>query len=106
LIIDIKYAAIRLLFCIIIILLFVTNPTMAEFTEWTINELTGQIHAGLTEELTGTFGNTFLKSITIKHDYLLFSIFEIKYNKKNVRILGILRFYIPLSDINVLNKPE
>lgn len=97
---SIKY----IIFMLVIIILFLTNPTKPEFTEWTTNKLMEQAQTDMVKGLTSLFGNALIDSVTVRHNYILFSVFDVNYDKQDMKVLGISKIFIPLTNMKITNN--
>ncbi|MFW5996014.1 MAG: hypothetical protein ACOCQB_01980 [Halanaerobiaceae bacterium] len=71
----------------IILLLVVTNPATEDFASWAI-EKDNQDNSPLARAITSAVGEPFVRGMTDRNNYLLFSIFEYR-ETKTVGILGV-----------------
>ncbi len=96
----------KLTFFIVIVvffvLLFVTNPTMDKYEQFVhqqiIQETTKQ--DGMSRILGTLFGgvaSNLISNATLRHDYLLLSVFEAQLGNDHLKVIGILNHFIVLN---------
>lgn len=80
-----------------------TNPTRAEYTNWVKEEYLPSVtmnSMGLTEVFARFVGPSLIKEYTSSKNYVLFTIYDTKFNDENLKVLGILNHFIPLPELN------
>lgn len=80
-----------------------TNPTRAEYTNWVKEEYLPSITMNsmrLTEVFAHFVGPSLIKEYTSSKNYVLFTIYDTKFNEENLKVLGILNHFIPLPEFN------
>lgn len=87
-----KFGSKIIILLLIMVILFLTNPTTAEYANWTTNKVKNTENP-LSALFAGTIGETVIRESTQKNDYYIFSIFE--FDKK--RTLGIATLFFPLN---------
>lgn len=83
------------------------NPTREEYNDWMSSQVTGETQNVFIQGLVDIVSEPILNSSTTHTDYVVFSIFETDLSLlglENMRVLGILGQFIPLSN-NEQNTP-
>ncbi len=82
---------------IIAAILFFTNPNKSDFNEWAKSQLLSQTKSDMERGLIELLGGTVSEAVTVRKDYILFSIYESRISgNNNQKILGIFKIFIPL----------
>ena len=78
-----------------------TNPSKTQYTNWVKEEYltsTSMNSMGLAEVFAHFISPNLIKEYTSSKNYVLFTIYDTKFNDKSFKILGILNHFIPISD--------
>lgn len=82
---------------IILALLFLTNPTMDDFSNYTQKELTKTATSDLEKGLAAAIADPLIKAATYRDNYYIFSIYRYKFESSNDNVIGILKTFIPIK---------
>ena len=77
---------------LILVILFLNNPTTAEYARWTTDKVKNTENP-ISALFAGTIGETVLRESTAKRNYYIFSIFEFD----GKRTMGIATIFFPLN---------
>lgn len=95
------------LVCLVIIILAISNPSKSEYVSWLKSRLMEDLESDnpIVMTLTSIVGGPLIETSTSTRNYAVFSVFETKVGSESIRILGILRNFIPLHvSIDFLTK--
>jgi hypothetical protein len=87
-----KKLAIALL---VLILLAVTNPSREDYTAWLQEKIEAKTENPVMKGLVTLFGESFIENATTTQDFIIFTIYHVSFDGKKIKILGILKNFIP-----------
>lgn len=84
---------------LLLIVTFLSNPTMSDFSNWMKQEISKDEEATDTElAFASMFMDEFINNLTTRKDYKFFSIYTIKIDSQEGDVLGILNSFIKLGN--------
>lgn len=82
----------------LVILLAATNPSKSEYVDWLKGQVRAQASGNVvTLGLTALLGDAVFDSVTVRQDFLLFSVFRTSIGGNSMTTLGILHNFIPVK---------
>lgn len=85
---------------ILAIALFVsamTNPSKAQFVVWAKDQLVEQSNNKYLKFGIELVGDQLISSVTTKHDYVFFSLYEVNVLDQEIKVIGLFNQFIPIS---------
>lgn len=81
-----------------------TNPTMDDYLAWYKNELAQKANSGIERAITNFVSDTVIESMSVRSDNVVFSIFTTDVLESHTKVLGILKKFIPISNVEASLK--
>lgn len=82
---------------LIAIILILTNPSKADFVDWSHEKMIAQSEGILERGFSQYFGRDYIASQTTSQDYVMFSIYTSQLGNYRVITIGILNNFIPVK---------
>ncbi|MEH6939555.1 hypothetical protein V7056_17160 [Bacillus sp. JJ664] len=89
---------------ILAIVLFIsakTNPTKHQFVVWAKDKLVEESNNKYLKFGIELVGDHLISSVTTKHDYVFFSLYEVKVLDQEIKVIGVFDRFIPISKKDV-----
>lgn len=83
---------------IILLLLFITNPTMDDYSNYAQKEVLNNSSSNLEKGLAALLVDPLVKAAAYRDNYYIFSIYSSNLDSKNEKILGIFKTFIKLEN--------
>ncbi len=86
-----------LILVIIIVMMIITNPGKDEFFDWAQNRALKNSETVVGGAITNMFMSPLLRTITVRQDYLLFSIYKLEVEGSHTVWIGVFKQFIEIK---------
>lgn len=87
-----------ILLLILIVVLILTNPKKDDFYDWAQNQALENSETIIGGAISNIFVSPLLKSVTIRKDYVLFSIYQIDLEGSEMVYIGVFKQFIQIKE--------
>jgi Domain of unknown function (DUF4359) len=81
-----------------------TNPSKPKFVGWAKEELIKESKNKYVDFGIGLVGDKVIDSVTTTKDYVFFSVYQVKFLNKQIKVLGVFNQFIPYSKKDITSS--